>query len=92
MPKKTLFKKGLFLNFAALMFLQTIDNIALQICLDGYCTRSLKEAAQDVVDMKFAYRHHYVHNCMQGSFLVVVWAAMIGIWIRVHFGRDYGAQ
>mgnify|MGYP000198975619 CR=1 FL=1 len=67
----------LFLNFAALMFLQCIDNVALQgeyywtlsnlspkslfahilwyfisVCLDGLWTRSLQEAAQDVVDMK----------------------------------------
>lgn len=76
---------SLFLNFAALMFLQTIDNIALQVCLDGYWTRPLQEAAQDVVDMKFAYRHHYVHQCMQTSFVVVVWAAMVTVWANVHY-------
>mmetsp|Transcript_20454 Transcript_20454/g.49170 ORF Transcript_20454/g.49170 Transcript_20454/m.49170 type:complete len:274 (-) Transcript_20454:405-1226(-) len=76
---------GLFLNFAALMFLQTIDNIALQVCLDGYWTKSLQEAAKDVVEMKFAYRHQYVHSCLQTSFVVVIWAALLGIWAHVHY-------
>ena len=67
------------------MFLQTIDNIALQVCLDGYWTKSLQEAAKDVVEMKFAYRHQYVHSCLQTSFVVVVWAALLAIWAHVHY-------
>mmetsp|Transcript_21399 Transcript_21399/g.36764 ORF Transcript_21399/g.36764 Transcript_21399/m.36764 type:complete len:328 (+) Transcript_21399:156-1139(+) len=76
---------GLFLNFAALQFLQMIDNIALQVSLDGYWTRSLQEAAQDVVDMKFAYRHTYVHNCMQGVLVLAAWISMVVVWGVSHY-------
>jgi len=79
---------GLFLNFAALMFLQEIDNIALKkVCLDGYWTRSLQESAQDVVDMKFTIRHHYNHSCLQTGFIVVVWTLLMFIWANVHFNQ-----
>jgi len=39
---------GLFLNFAALQFLQTIDNIALELAADGYLTSRLEEVALQV--------------------------------------------
>ena len=66
-------------------FLQTIDNIALQVCLDGYWTRSLMDLAQDVVDMKFAVRHHYTHHCMQTFFVVLIWSGLVAIWGCVHW-------
>ncbi|KAL7529346.1 hypothetical protein ACHAWF_002943 [Thalassiosira exigua] len=75
----------IFLNFAALMFLQQIDNIALEVCLNGYWTKSLQKAAQDVVDAKFAYRHHYRHHLLQSTFVVLAWAFMLGLWVDVHF-------
>ena len=76
---------ALFLNFAALVFLQSIDNIALDVCLNGYWTKSLQEAAQDVVDCKFAYRRHRAHTCVQTSFFGVVWACIMAIWINAHY-------
>ena len=72
-------------------FLQTIDNIALQICLDGYWTRSLMESAQDVIDMKFAVRHHYTHNCMQTFFVVLIWCGLVAVWANVHWNDNAGA-
>ena len=66
-------------------FLQTIDNIALQVCLDGYWTRSLMDLAQDVVDMKFAVRHHYTHHCMQTFFVVLIWSGLVAIRGCVHW-------
>ena len=76
---------ALFLNFAALQFLQSIDNIALDVCLNGYWTRSLQEAAQDVVDCKFAYRHSWSHSCMQTSFFVLAFCIMLILWADMHF-------
>ena len=72
-------------------FLQTIDNIALQVCLDGYWTRSLMESAQDVIDMKFAVRHHYTHNCMQTFFVVLIWCGLVAVWANVHWNDNAGA-
>ena len=39
---------SLFLNFAALQFLQTIDNIALDLAADGYLTENLEGVAVSV--------------------------------------------
>ena len=39
---------GAFLNFAALQFLSSIDNVALHLARDGYLTESLEATAGDV--------------------------------------------
>ena len=79
----------IFLNFAALMFLQTIDNVALKVCIDGYWTRSLQECAQDVVDMKIAFKQNYTLNCMRGR-TTILWVSaayviLVGFWAKTHF-------
>ena len=76
---------GLLLNFAALMFLSDIDNVALRVCLDGYWTQSLQETAQDVVDMKFAYKNTKRHRHIQTAFVVVTFVAYTTLWGFVHF-------
>lgn len=78
----------LFLNFASLQFLQTIDAVALQVCLDGYWTKSLQESAQDVVDMKLVYRHHNKHRVMLSSFIFVTWAVILCSWANAHFNMN----
>ena len=75
----------IFLNFAALQFLRTIDNVAVQVCLDGYWTKALQETAQDVVDMKLANRHSRKHQLLQTSFGVVLYAVLLFLWAWVHF-------
>jgi hypothetical protein len=40
--------RTLFLNFAALQFLQTIDNLAVHLARDGFFTAALEEVAKDV--------------------------------------------
>ncbi|KAL7464153.1 hypothetical protein ACHAXS_004486 [Conticribra weissflogii] len=74
-----------FLNFAALMFLQTIDNVALQVCLDGYWTQSLQNAAKDVVDMKFAIRRQFKSHLIQFSFFFVIYVIIVFLWAKVHY-------
>lgn len=79
----------IFLNFAALMFLQTIDNVALKVCIDGYWTRSLQECAQDVVDMKIAFKQNYRLSCMRGR-TTILWVSaayviLVGFWAKTHF-------
>ena len=80
---------SIFLNFAALMFLQQIDNVALQVCSDGYWTRSLQEAAEDVQQMRFAFRQQYKLVCLGGREWIL-WAGaayvvVLGCWVKVHF-------
>ena len=80
---------AMFLNFAALMFLQSIDNVALRVCSDGYWTRSLQECAQDVQEMKFAFRQgHNKSGCLRGRtsifWVMAVYAVLVGFWVKVH--------
>ena len=67
---------SIFLNFAALMFLQTVDNVALKVCLDGYWTRTLQVCARDVVEMKFAFRRSDAIGCLRGR------ASVLFCWKR----------
>ena len=80
---------SIFLNFSALMFLQTIDNVALKVCLDGYWTRSLQESAQDVVELKFAFRQKYALHCLHGRasilWVMATYVILVGFWVKVHF-------
>lgn len=80
---------SIFLNFAALMFLQTIDNIALKVCLDGYWTRSLQECAQDVVDMRIAFKQKYKLQCLRGRTSVLwvgcAYIVLVFFWVKVNF-------
>lgn len=47
-----------FLNFAALQFLSSIDNVALHLARDGYLSESLEDIAGDVLLMKIARNHN----------------------------------
>ncbi|KAL7536971.1 hypothetical protein ACHAXR_007513 [Thalassiosira sp. AJA248-18] len=80
---------AMFLNFAALMFLQTIDNVALKVCVDGYWSRSLQECAQDVEEMKFAFRRKSRIGCLEGRTTILwvsaAYAILVGFWVKVHF-------
>ena len=75
-----------FLNFAALMFIQTIDNVALQVCLDGYWTKPLQDTAKDVVEMKCALKHHGPnHHSIMTAFFVVTYIGMVLLWANIHY-------
>lgn len=80
---------AIFLNFAALMFLQAIDNVALKVCQDGYWTRSLQECAEDVVELKFAFKQKFTFGCLKGRttilWVAATYAIMVGFWVKVHF-------
>lgn len=80
---------AIFLNFSALMFLQSIDNVALKTCVDGFWSRPLQECAEDVVELKFAFRQKYVLGCLRGRttilWVTAVYAILVGFWVNVHF-------
>ena len=42
---------GLFLNFAALAFLQTVDNVAYELALNGYLTDGIETVAKKVSEV-----------------------------------------
>lgn len=83
---------AMFLNFAALMFFFSIDNVALKLCTDGYWTRSLQECASDVEEMRFAFRQKHKVGCLgflggRASILGVsaAYVILVGFWVKVHF-------
>ena len=47
---------GLFLNFAALEFLQTIDDMAFKLAQEGFFTPTLEDWANHVEEMKLPKR------------------------------------
>lgn len=53
---------SLFLNFAALQFLQHIDDIALKLAADGYLTDRLEEVAITVMETKLPRKHSKVRE------------------------------
>lgn len=75
---------SLFLNFAALQFLQTIDNIALDLAADGYLTEQLEGAAISVQQASLPKRSETnwlrsldtVFYCGTVGALIVCWAVV----------------
>ena len=72
------------------IYLQVFTNNR-QYCIANMLRRSLMESAQDVIDMKFAVRHHYTHNCMQTFFVVLIWCGLVAVWANVHWNDNAGA-
>ena len=120
------------MNFAALMFLSEIDNIALTgkrrvslhlhnflprgggsdttrappgrhpllprvrplnpvrpssapVCLQGFWSQELQDSAQDVVEMKFAYKKTKANRRIQTIFVLVTMAIFGTLWLFVHY-------
>jgi len=76
-----------FLNFAALQFLSSIDNVALHLARDGYLTESLERVAGDVLLMKLPKNHNGGTQILDSLMLVVLCAAQLAVWIWFQFVR-----
>lgn len=78
---------SLFLNFAALQFLQTIDNMALSLAAEGYFSDTLQDAGNRVIQAKLPKKQlrgkdlRYVDT---GLFLVTVVILLI-LWCVITF-------
>eukprot|EP00580_Thalassiosira_gravida_P015655 CAMPEP_0201665448 /NCGR_PEP_ID=MMETSP0494-20130426/6592_1 /ASSEMBLY_ACC=CAM_ASM_000839 /TAXON_ID=420259 /ORGANISM="Thalassiosira gravida, Strain GMp14c1" /LENGTH=530 /DNA_ID=CAMNT_0048144405 /DNA_START=141 /DNA_END=1730 /DNA_ORIENTATION=+ len=69
-----------FLNFAALQFLSSIDNVALHLARDGYLTESLEQVAGDVLLMKLPKNHNDGVQVLDSLMLAVVFFVQLGAW------------
>lgn len=76
---------SMFLNFAALQFLQTIDNIALHLARDGYLMESLETCAGDVLLMKLPRNHNNKLQLLDSILLFTTFAILMAAWLTMSF-------
>ena len=75
----------MFLNFAALGFLQTIDNIALQLAADGYLSDKLEDVADSVGVMKLPRNGSEFLQVLDSVFLCLTFLVLVVAWALVAF-------
>ena len=80
---------GLFLNFAALHFLQSVDNIALDLAAEGFLGDALEEKAKSVQNLHLPYRGgtNWLKVMDTVGFVSFV-AVLYGIWIWYTFFKE----
>ena len=76
---------SLFLNFAALQFLQTIDNIALHLCMDGYLFDRLEHVAHQVTKVKLPRKKDSFFNILDSVFFTMSYVGILVAWVVVNF-------
>ncbi|EED91900.1 predicted protein [Thalassiosira pseudonana CCMP1335] len=74
---------SMFLNFAALCFVQTIDNLALHLARKGYLTEPLETVAGDVLLMKLPRNHNSKLQLLDSAMLVSTFAVLVVAWMVV---------
>mmetsp|Transcript_24872 Transcript_24872/g.57136 ORF Transcript_24872/g.57136 Transcript_24872/m.57136 type:complete len:278 (-) Transcript_24872:262-1095(-) len=79
---------SLFLNFAALQFLQTIDNIALRLCADGYLTERLEFVANQVMTTQLPNKNNEWLRSLDSVLFVSTLTALLIGWGVVNFGSQ----
>eukprot|EP00581_Thalassiosira_minuscula_P012352 CAMPEP_0183721112 /NCGR_PEP_ID=MMETSP0737-20130205/13512_1 /TAXON_ID=385413 /ORGANISM="Thalassiosira miniscula, Strain CCMP1093" /LENGTH=526 /DNA_ID=CAMNT_0025951083 /DNA_START=365 /DNA_END=1942 /DNA_ORIENTATION=- len=71
---------GAFLNFAALQFLSSIDNVALHLARDGYLSENLEAVAGDVLLMKLPKNHNDTLQVLDSAMLFIVFFVELVVW------------
>lgn len=72
-----------FLNFAALQFLSSIDNVGLHLARDGYLTERLERVANDVSLIQMPKNHNDTLQKMDSAGLVIVYLVEFIAWTIV---------
>jgi hypothetical protein len=75
----------MFLNFAALQFLQTIDNIALQLAAAGYLTEQLEHVALTVKATKLPKKHSKFFRALDSVLFLSTFLLLLVAWIVISF-------
>jgi hypothetical protein len=75
----------MFLNFAALQFLQTIDNIALQLAASGFLTERLEEVALAVKDCRLPKKHNVYYKALDSVFFISTVFLLFIAWLLIIF-------
>mmetsp|Transcript_15635 Transcript_15635/g.21396 ORF Transcript_15635/g.21396 Transcript_15635/m.21396 type:complete len:440 (-) Transcript_15635:226-1545(-) len=75
---------GLMLNFAALGFLQTIDNIAYHLALEGYLSDGIEAVAKAATVLTLPkYKSSKVWSVLDSLFIVIVFICLFAVWISI---------
>jgi hypothetical protein len=77
----------MFLNFAALQFLQTIDNIALQLAASGFLTERLEEVALAVKDCRLPKKHNVYYKALDSVFFISTVCLLFVAWMVIIFAE-----
>lgn len=80
---------NMFLNFAALQFLQCIDNVAYQLASEGYLSSTFEKVTNDVEDAKMKTVRNSRRDYVDSVILGLVFSLMVNAWAVVNF-RDNG--
>lgn len=75
----------MFLNFAALQFLQTIDNLALQLAEDGFLTERLETVARNVKEAKLPQKTNQYARALDTILFLATFAMLLVAWLMVSF-------
>jgi len=78
----------LFLNFAALQFLQQIDDIALTLAANGYLSDGLEEVAQDVMKTRLPKKHNVFFRALDSALFLMTLTILIIAWGVLSFALD----
>jgi Ca2+-binding EF-hand superfamily protein len=73
---------GMFLNFAALQFLNSIDNVALNLAKNGYLSENLQDVASKVELMKLPRNNSDTLQVLDSVMMVVTFVILEAIWIK----------
>mmetsp|Transcript_3114 Transcript_3114/g.8132 ORF Transcript_3114/g.8132 Transcript_3114/m.8132 type:complete len:620 (-) Transcript_3114:2263-4122(-) len=74
---------GLMLNFAALAFLQTVDNVAFHLALHGYLTESIEEVAHRTTKVTLPKYARGWWGVMDSVAFVAIFVGVTIVWIIV---------
>lgn len=77
----------MFLNFAALQFLQTIDNIALQLAASGFLTERLEDVALAVKDCRLPKKHNVYYKALDSVFFISTVLLLFIAWMVIVFAE-----
>lgn len=72
---------GMFLNFAALQFLQSIDNVALGLAKDGYLSEVLEDVANKVALMKLPRNNNDALQLLDSFLMLGTFIILEGVWL-----------
>ena len=74
---------SMFLNFAALQFLQSIDNVALDLAKNGYLTDSLEEVANSVALMKLPRNNNEKLQVLDSTLMLITFLILVLAWLMM---------
>eukprot|EP01083_Nonionella_stella_P230600 814976_1 len=76
---------SMFLNFAALQFLQSIDNAAYEMAKQGYLSSTFEKVTMDVANAKMKALRDTWRDYTDSIILAVLFVLVVLAWAVVHF-------